>query len=60
MAKVEHGPGTDWNHHRNDVANLTSFVETRWKKEFPLGLSWQVVDLAHAKVEDLLQSPVSI
>jgi hypothetical protein len=58
MAKVEHGPGTDWNHHRNDVANLTSFVETRWKKEFPLGLSWQVVDLAHAKVEDLLQSPV--
>ena len=58
MAKVAHGPGTDWNHHRDDVANLTGFVETRWKKEFPLGLSWQVVDISNARVEDLLQSPV--
>ena len=58
MAKVQHGPGDDWNHHRSDVANLTSYVETRWNKEFPLGLSWQVVDLSKATVEDLLQSPV--
>lgn len=58
MGKVQHGPGTDWNHHRSDVANLTSYVETRWKKEFPLGLSWQVMDLSKASVEDLLQSPV--
>ena len=60
MSKVEHGPGNDWNHHRNDVANLTNYVENHphWKKDFPLGLSWQVVDLTRASVEDLLQSPV--
>jgi hypothetical protein len=60
MSKVEHGPGNDWTHHRNDVANLTNYVENHphWKKEFPLGLSWQVVDLSRATVEDLLQSPV--
>ena len=23
MAKLQHGPGNDWNHHRSDVANLT-------------------------------------
>lgn len=48
----------DWNKHRNDVANLTSYVETAWKKDFPIGLSWQVVNLERATVEDLLQSPV--
>ncbi len=58
ISKVQHGPGSDWNHHRNDVANLTSYVETKWKKEYPLGLSWQVVDLAKAKADDLQQSPV--
>ncbi len=62
MAKVKHGPGEDWNHHRNDAANLTSYVETKWQKEFPgefpAGISWQTVDLASATVEDLLQSPV--
>jgi len=58
MAKVQHGPGNDWNHHHSDVGNLTSYVETRWSHDFPLGLSWQVVDLARATVDDLLQSPV--
>ena len=58
MAKVQHGPADDWDHHRSDVANLTSYVEGRWLKEFPLGLSWQVVDLSKATVEDLQQSPV--
>ncbi|HEX3998798.1 MAG TPA: DUF4159 domain-containing protein [Pirellulales bacterium] len=58
MAKLKHGPDNDWNHHHSDVANLTSYVETKWSHEFPLGLSWQVIDLSKAKVEDLLQSPV--
>ena len=58
ISKLQHGPGDDWNHHRSDVANLTSYVETRWTKEFPLGMSWQVVDLSKATVEDLQQSPV--
>ena len=56
--EVQHGPADDWNRHRSDVANLTSYVESRWTKEFPLGLSWQVVDLSKATVDDLQQSPV--
>lgn len=60
VSKVQHGPGNDWNHHRNDIANLTSYVESHphWKKDFPLGLSWQVIDITKASVEDLQQSPV--
>jgi Domain of unknown function (DUF4159) len=60
MSKVQHGPGNDWDHHRNDVANLTNYVESHphWKKDFPLGMSWQVVDITKASVEDLQQAPV--
>jgi len=60
MAKLKHGPADDWNRHRDDAANLTDYVESRkeWKKDYPAGLSWQVVDLSTASVEDLLQSPV--
>jgi hypothetical protein len=58
VSKLQHGPGNDWNHHRNDIANLTNYAEKKWKNEFPLGMSWQVIDLAKASVEDLQQSPV--
>ena len=44
----------DWNQHRSDVANLTRYVESRWKRD----LTWQVIDLRAATVDDLLQSPV--
>ncbi len=54
MAKLEHSSGNDWNSHRSDVAHLTQFVESEWK----LDLTWQIVDLQAATVEDLLQSPV--
>ena len=54
MAKLEHGKTDDWNQHRRDVANLTRHVESRWKQD----LTWQVVDLEAATVEDLLQAPV--
>jgi hypothetical protein len=58
VSKLQHGPGNDWNHHRNDIANLTNYAEKKWKNEFPLGMSWQVIDITKASVEDLQQSPV--
>jgi len=54
LGKLQHAPGDDWNHHRQDVGNLTRYVETRWKRD----MTWQVVDLRLASVEDLLQTPV--
>jgi len=54
MAKLEHGPKNDWNQHRGDVAHLTRYVEGEWKRD----LTWQVVNVQAATVEDLLQSPV--
>ena len=58
VSKAKFGTTDDWNHHRADLANLTNYVETKWKREFPLGLSWQIIDLENASVEDLLQTPV--
>jgi len=54
LSKVKHGRGDDWNQHRSDVANLTRFVESRWKRD----LIWQVTDIRAATVDDLTQSPV--
>jgi len=54
LSKVKHGRGNDWNQHRSDVANLTRYVESRWKMD----LVWQVVDIRAASVDDLVQSPV--
>ena len=54
VAKLKHGQGDDWNQHRNDVANLTRYVESRWKRD----LTWQVVDLPKASIDDLVQTPV--
>jgi hypothetical protein len=54
LAKLKYGDTDDWNQHRGDVNNLTRYVEPRWKRE----LTWQIVDLAKATVDDLLQTPV--
>ncbi len=54
IGKLAHEPRGDWNHHRNDVANLTHYTERKWKQK----LTWQVVRNEKATVEDLLQSPV--
>jgi len=54
LAKAQHSPDDDWNSHRHDVANLTRYVESKWKHE----MTWQVVDLELADVDDLVQSPV--
>ena len=54
LAKLQHDPDDDWNQHRNDVDNLTRYVESKWK----LDLTWQVTNVRAAGVDDLSQSPV--
>ena len=54
VAKLKHGPFDDWNRHRSDLANLTEYVEKKWKRD----LTWQVIDPKQATIDDLLQSPV--
>ena len=54
ISKLKYGAGKDWNNHRNDLNNLTGYVESKWKQK----MTWQVVDVAAAGPEDLLQSPV--
>jgi len=54
MAKLQHGPGEDWNNHQSDVAHLTARVEKLWG----LDLTWQIFDPTEASVDDLLQAPV--
>lgn len=54
IAKTEHGDSQNWNAHQSDVANLTRFVEKKWKKD----LTWQVIDLKAATIDDLVESPV--
>jgi hypothetical protein len=51
---LDYSRGKDWNRHHCDVNNLTRYVETRWKRD----LTWQVVDLKRASVDELLQTPV--
>ncbi len=54
LGKLKYAAGEDWNHHRNDVNRLTRYVEPRWG----LDLTWQVIDLRAASVDDLMQCPV--
>lgn len=54
LSKLKHGASDDWNRQPNDVNNLTRYVESRWKQD----MTWQVVDLEAATIEDLLESPV--
>ena len=58
VAKSRHGVDGDWNRHGHDVAHLVEHVEARWKKDYPAGLSWHVVDTPAAGRDDLLQAPV--
>jgi len=54
VAKLEHGNTDDWDHHRKDLANLTRYCEKKWNQE----LTWQVMRLKGATVDDLMQAPV--
>lgn len=54
LAKLRHGPEEQWNQHKSDVNNLTRYVESRWGMD----LTWQVVDIRAASIDDLMQCPV--
>jgi Domain of unknown function (DUF4159) len=58
VAKSRHAPDSDWNRHGHDIAHLVEHVESRWKKDYPAGLSWHIVETQTATLEDLLQAPV--
>jgi hypothetical protein len=58
VAKSLHGPADDWNRHGHDIAHLVEYVEARWRKEYPAGLSWHVLATATASHSDLMQAPV--
>ena len=54
VGKLEYGDTADWNNHRQDLANLTTFTESQWKRD----LTWQIINFKNATVEDLLTAPV--
>ncbi len=51
--RLRHGEA-DWNEHRRSMVHLTGHIEQAWKRD----LSWQMVSLNNATVEDLLEAPV--
>ena len=58
VAKSSHDPGSDWNRHGHDIAHLVEHVEAQWKKDYPAGLSWHVLDTPGATLDDFQQAPV--
>jgi len=53
-SKLKFGEDNDWNRHRNDLANLSAYVEKKWHAP----VTWQVIDFKRSSLEDLLQTPV--
>ena len=58
IAKSLHGPPDDWNRHGHDIAHLVEYVEERWRKDYPSGLSLHVLATPSATHADLMQAPV--
>ena len=58
VAKSRHAPDDDWNRHGHDIAHLVEHVESRWRADYPAGLSWHVLDTPTAGRDDMLQAPV--
>lgn len=58
MSKIQYNENPSWNIHPNDVNNMTVYIESEWKRDLNVDLTWQSVDLRHASVADLLQAPV--
>jgi hypothetical protein len=58
VAKSSHGPRDDWNQHSHEIAHLVEHVESRWKQDYPAGLSWHVIDTPSAQEADFAQAPV--
>ena len=46
-----------WNNHPEDISHLTSWISGL--KKWPKLMSWQVIDLNRATLDDLLQAPVT-
>jgi hypothetical protein len=58
VAKSSHEFGGDWNRHGHDIAHLVEYAESRWRQDYPAGLSWHVTDTPTASLDDLRQAPV--
>ena len=54
VSKGQYADDASWKRHPNDLHHLTQFAEGQWRLE----MSWQVIDLRRATVDDLLQTPV--
>ena len=54
VSKGQYAEDSSWKPHPNDLHHLTQFAERHWRLE----MSWQVIDLRRATVDDLLQTPV--
>ena len=54
VSKGQYIDDGSWSPHPNDLHHLTQFAERNWRLE----MSWQVVDIRRATVDDLLQTPV--
>jgi hypothetical protein len=54
IQKARHAPGNDWMDDPDDVRALVRTIARDWKQP----LSWQVVDLDTASVEDLFRAPI--
>jgi len=54
ISKGQYIDDTSWSPHPNDLHHLTQFAERNWRLE----MTWQVIDIRNAKVDDLLQTPV--
>jgi len=54
ISKGQYADDASWKRHPNDLHHLTQFAERQWRLE----MSWQVIDIRRATVDDLLQTPV--
>jgi hypothetical protein len=58
IAKSSHDPNADWNRHGHDIVHLVDHLESRWREEYPAGLSWHVLDTPTATLDDFRQARV--
>jgi hypothetical protein len=55
---LRYTPTDDEDFRPNAPANFTAYVERQWKKQYPTGLAWHVVDFDNATLADIQQAPV--
>ncbi|MCL2117736.1 MAG: DUF4159 domain-containing protein [Planctomycetaceae bacterium] len=54
VSKGKYADDSGWSPHPNDLHHLTQFAERQWRLE----MSWPIIDIRSATVDDLLQTPV--